>query len=108
MLVRYAGLNLIEALDRGVDGVISGSAVSHAYQTIIERYRAGSREAAKEHHEALLPLVTHIFQGVEQLIHYEKRMLADQGFIDNPTCREPAFDPDDRFDALFEQHYKRC
>lgn len=61
MLVRYAGLNLIEALDRGVDGVISGSAVSHAYRMNIERYWAGSQEAAKEQQEALLPLLTHIF-----------------------------------------------
>lgn len=106
VLVGYAGLNLIEALDRGADGVVPGAANSDLYVRICDRYRHGDRKGAKELHESLLPLVTHTFQSVEQLIYYEKRMLAEQGFIESRTCRAPAFNPDDEFDRLFEEHYR--
>jgi 4-hydroxy-tetrahydrodipicolinate synthase len=106
VLVGYAGLNLLEALDRGADGVVPGAANADVYRRIYDSYRAGDRRAARAHHEAILPLVTHTFQSVEQLIHYEKRMLAEQGLLDDPTCREPAFAPDDRFDELFAEHYE--
>lgn len=106
VLVGYAGLNLIEALDRGAIGVVPGSAASDVYKAICEQYHAEDRETAKEYHEALLPMVTHTFQSVEQLIYYEKRMLIERGMIDSATCREPAFTPDERFDALFEEHYE--
>jgi 4-hydroxy-tetrahydrodipicolinate synthase len=106
VLVGYAGLQMIEALDRGAIGVIPGASISDHYLEVWNRYQAGDREGAREKHTALLPLLTHVVQDIEGFIHYEKRMLASQGTIDATHARQPAFTPDEHFDRLFEEYYR--
>jgi len=105
VLVGYAGLQMLEALDRGAVGVIPGASISEHYLEVWERYRAGDREGAHEKHAALLPLINHVVQDIEGFIHYEKRMLAAKDLIDSTQAREPAFTPDEHFDRLFEEYF---
>jgi 4-hydroxy-tetrahydrodipicolinate synthase len=102
VLVGSGGKALVEALDRGCVGVVPGVALHELYVDVVERYRAGDRAGALERHHELLPYLEHIGQDAEMFIHYEKRVLAERGFIRNPTCRDPSFDPDEHYDALFE------
>lgn len=106
VLVGYAGLQLIEALDRGAVGVIPGASISDHYLRVWNRYQAGERPAARRTHAELLPLLTHLLQDIEGFIHYEKRMLAARGLIDAPRTREPAFQPDEHFDRRFEECFR--
>lgn len=104
-LVGYAGLQMIEAMDRGAVGVIPGAALSPVYREIYEAHREGRREEAVARHAELVPLLSFAVQGIEQFIHYEKRLLVDRGLIDSPRCRAPAFEPDDAFDRRFRECY---
>lgn len=106
VLVGYAGLQMIEALDRGAIGVIPGASISDHYLEVWERYRTGDREGARRKHAELLPLITHVIQDIEGFIHYEKRMLAAMDLIDSTRAREPAFTPDEHFDRLFEEYFE--
>lgn len=106
VLVGYAGLQMIEALDRGASGVIPGASIADHYLEIWDRYQAGDRDGARQKHAELLPLITHVVQDIEGFIHYEKRMLAAQGLIDAVHARDPAFTPDEHFDRLFEEYYE--
>lgn len=105
VFVGYAGLHLIEALDRGAVGVIPGASISDVYQEIWDRYQSGDRDGAKAAHDDALPLINHLVQDIEGFIHYEKRMLHERGLIDSTTAREPAFTPDPHYDRLFEEYY---
>jgi len=105
-LVGYAGLQMIDALDRGAVGVIPGASISDHYLTVWERYQAGDREGARRKHAELLPLITHLIQDIEGFIHYEKRMLAAMGLVDSTRAREPAFRPDEHFDRRFEECFE--
>lgn len=106
VLVGYAGLQMIEALDRGAVGVIPGASISEHYLEIWDRYRAGDRAGARRKHAELLPLINHVVQDIEGFIHYEKRMLAAKGLIDSARTREPNFTPDEHFDRLFEEYFQ--
>lgn len=101
VLVGSGGRAFVELLDRGGVGVVPGGALHELYVEVYERYEAGDRAGALDCHRELLPYLQHIGQTGEMFIHYEKRLLADRGFIDDPTCRDPAFDPDPYLDDLF-------
>ena len=101
VLVGSGGRAFIEMLDRGGVGVVPGGALHEIYVEIYERYASGDRAGALDLHRDLLPYLQHIGQSGEMFIHYEKQILADRGFIAEPTCRDPSFDPDDYLDDLF-------
>lgn len=106
VLVGYAGLQMIEALDRGAVGVIPGASLSGYYLDIWDRYQSGDRTGAQRKHSELLPLINHIVQDIEGFIHYEKRMLASEGVISSTQTRKPAFKPDEHFNRLFEEYFQ--
>lgn len=105
VFVGYAGINMIEAFDRGATGVIPGSSLHDIYLEIHRRYRSGDREGALALHDRLVPFLNHVRQGPPMLVHYEKKILKRRGVIDSGHARQPAFEPDDIYDNLFEYHY---
>lgn len=105
VFVGYAGINMIEAFDRGATGVIPGSSLFDIYLKIYREYHAGAREQARALHDRLVPFLNHVRQEPPMLVHYEKKILKQRGIIDNQTCRSPAFEPDEVYDDLFEYHY---
>ena len=66
----------------------------------------GDREKAVALHNALLPILNHIRQDVDMIIHFEKKILARRGVISTGYCRHPEYVSDEETDALFEMYYK--
>lgn len=101
-----AGFQMIETLDRGAIGVMPGCSLSPLYLAIHDAYCQGRRDEAVRLHNLLLPLLNHIRQDVEMIIHYEKKILCMSGKIAHDHCRRPGFSPDETHDRLFEQYYR--
>ena len=100
-----AGYQMLETFDRGAVGAMPGSSMSELYLKIYRAYQAGDRDGATALHNRLLPILNHIRQNVEMIIHYEKEILYRRGIIDTPCCRRPGFAADAEMDRLFESYY---
>jgi dihydrodipicolinate synthase/N-acetylneuraminate lyase len=100
-----AGFQMIETLDRGAIGVMPGCSMCEVYLGIYDAYMSGRREDAIRLHSVLLPLLNHIRQDVEMIIHYEKKILKKKGMIEHDYCRQPGGSPDEIHDRLFEECY---
>lgn len=100
-----AGLQMIEALQRGAVGVMPGAGIHDVYLEIYAAHRAGEHERARSIHDDLLPLLNHVRQTPEMLICYEKRMLERRGWLEHTGRRDPKFARDDQYDELFEAYY---
>jgi len=100
-----AGYQMLETFDRGAAGAMPGSSMAELYVAIYDAYRSGDREKAVELHNSLLPILNHIRQNVEMIIHYEKLILYRNGIISTPVCRHPEFAADGEMDKLFEFYY---
>ena len=80
-----------------------GCSMFDVYLDIYNSYFSGNRERAIKVHSALLPILNHIRQNVEQIIYFEKKILKLRGIIKSDYCRKPSFATDPVFDALFEE-----
>jgi dihydrodipicolinate synthase/N-acetylneuraminate lyase len=101
-----AGFQAIEALDRGAIGLMPGCSMAHVYRDIFQAYMDGRRGDAIRIHNALLPVLNHIRQDVEMIIHFEKKILCRRGLIATDVCRAPAFRPDTVHERLFLEYYE--
>jgi len=106
IFVGNAGFQLIECMDRGAIGAMPGCSMYDVYIKIYNAYVSGNRDEAIRIHNALLPMLNHIRQNVEQIISFEKRILKLRGIIKSDYCRKPSYDTDPYFDRLFEDLYK--
>lgn len=100
-----AGYQMIEAFDRGAVGVMPGASMARLYVSIYEAYFGGDKERAVLLHNRLLPMLNHIRQDVDMIIHFEKEILARRGVIASAFCRHPEYVTDAETDALFEMYY---
>ena len=66
---------------------------------------SGDKETAVKYHSKLLPILNHIRQNVEMIIHYEKEIMKRRGIIATSVCRHPGFAADPVMDDLFEMYY---
>lgn len=106
LCIGYGGMQMIEAFDRGADGVIPGASLSHRYQDIIKAWRNGQDDKALARHQALLPLLSFMIQDIEMFIHYEKRLLEVTDVLDEWYARDPSYSPDKYQDTHFEACYE--
>lgn len=102
-----AGYQIIETYDRGAVGCMPGASMARLYVAIDRAYRAGDKAKAVELHNVLLPMLNHIRQSVDMIIHFEKKMLARRGIISSGFCRNPDFVSDPETEALFEMYYEQ-
>lgn len=102
-----AGFQIIETYDRGAVGCMPGASMAKIYVDIDRAYREGNREKAVELHNRLLPMLNHIRQNVDMIIHFEKKILARRGIIASDHCRHPEYVSDMETDALFEMYYEQ-
>ncbi len=102
-----AGFQMLENFDRGAIGCMPGASMADVYVDIYERYCRGDRAGAFAVHNALLPMLNHIRQNVEQIIYYEKRILWKRGVIAGDYCRHPTFTSDSHYEDLFELYYEQ-
>ena len=100
-----AGYQMIETFDRGAVGAMPGCSMFDLYLEIYDKYFAGDRAGAIAAHNALLPILNHIRQNVEEIIYFEKKILKKRGIIASDVCRRPTFATDDEFERLFEEFY---
>ncbi len=103
-----AGFQIIETYDRGAVGCMPGASMAKLYVAIDNAYRSGDRDKAVElHSKLLLPMINHIRQSPDMIIHFEKKILARRGIIASSFCRHPEFVSDAESDALFEMFYRQ-
>ena len=98
---------MIETFDRGAIGAMPGCSMSELYIKIYQAYIAGNKKEAIDYHEKLLPILNHIRQNVDMIIHYEKEILYRRGIISTPVCRHPEYLADSEMNELFELYYSR-
>lgn len=106
IFVGNAGFQLIECMDRGAVGAMPGCSMYDVYIKIYNAYMSGQRDEAIKIHNALLPMLNHIRQNVEQIISFEKRILKLRGIIKSDYCRKPSYASDEYFNRLFDDLYK--
>ena len=97
---------MIETFDRGAVGAMPGASMAKIYIEVYQAYINGNRKKAVDVHSKLLPILNHIRQNVEMIIHFEKCILARRGIIASSYCRHPGFASDDEMDRLFEMYYE--
>lgn len=102
VFIGNAGFQLIEGLDRGAVGVMPGCSMCDVYLKIYQQWRE-DRGAAIATHSDLLTVLNHIRQNVEQIIAFEKRILARRGVIGSAYCRAPGYRSDATTDAIFDE-----
>ncbi|WP_165767944.1 dihydrodipicolinate synthase family protein [Virgibacillus indicus] len=93
-LVGYAGVQMIDALNRGAVGVQPGCSFTEPYVEIYKEYQNGNKEKAFELHRKMLPLLNLLMQNVELIIQAEKEILYRRGIIKTPYCRSPKYSLD--------------
>ena len=96
------GLKLVEELDRGSVGTMTGFAYPEILKQIIDLHRSGDVTAARSLFEQFLPLILFESQPVISLA-VRKRLYARRGLIANPYVRGPAPEVDSRTVAELER-----
>ena len=100
-----AGYQMLETFDRGAVGAMPGCSMFDLYLDIYDKYFSGDRAGAFEAHGFLLQILNHIRQNVEEIIYFEKKILARRGIIATDVCRRPSFSSDEEFERLFDEYY---
>jgi dihydrodipicolinate synthase/N-acetylneuraminate lyase len=100
-----AGFQLMESHARGCVGLMPGASMTDVYRRAWDALLAGNRAEALRLHSLLLMVLNHIRQDVEQIIHFEKRILRRRGALLADGCRLPGFAADPVFDQIFEELY---
>jgi 4-hydroxy-tetrahydrodipicolinate synthase len=101
-----AGFQMLESHARGCIGLMPGASMTDLYRRAWDALLAGDRPEARRLHTLILVMLNHIRQDVEQIIHYEKRILRRRGAMGSQGGRQPAFAADPFFDRIFEELYE--
>lgn len=88
-IIGYAGVQMIDGLERGAVAVQPGSSFTELYLQIWDLWQKSRQEEARAMHEKLLPYISYWMQGIELIIQVEKTISQRRGLIDSDTCRQP-------------------
>jgi len=91
----WAVMQMIEALDRGVDAMIPESSMVAVYAEIYRAHQHGERDRARALFEALLPVLAFANQTVATSVAFFKRLLVRRGIFGGEAMRMPGFGWDD-------------
>lgn len=89
-VIGYAGLQLPDALRRGVVGVQPGCSFVELYLEIWRRWTNGNIPGAEALHTRALPYLAYWMQSVELIVAAEKMISQRRGLIKSAHCRTPA------------------
>jgi 4-hydroxy-tetrahydrodipicolinate synthase len=103
-LVGYAGVQLPDALRRGVVGVQPGCSFTELYLAVWRAWEAGEHDQALDVHRRLLPYISYWMQNVELIVQAEKTILARRGIIHSDRCRAPGWTLD-REERVMIDHF---
>ncbi len=87
----WAVLQMIEALDRGVDAMVPEASMVCVYAAIYRAYASGRRERAVEIFHELLPVIAFTNQEIRLSIAFFKRLLVRKGIFRTDAMRWPGF-----------------
>jgi 4-hydroxy-tetrahydrodipicolinate synthase len=90
------GLYLLEELDRGAVGIMTGFAMPEALVRICDSYAAGDREQAATAFFRYLPLIRYEAQLGVGGVAIRKQLLVERGVLEHATVRGPVAAPDPR------------
>jgi 4-hydroxy-tetrahydrodipicolinate synthase len=90
------GLYLVEELDRGAVGIMTGFAMPDVLAEICNLYVAGDREKAVTTFFRYLPLIRYEAQLGVGGVAIRKQLLVERGVIEHATVRGPVAAPDPR------------
>jgi 4-hydroxy-tetrahydrodipicolinate synthase len=93
----WAALQMIEALDRGVD-VFMNTALTRLYRAVFEAYDAGDRALAVERFHRLLPVLAFTRQHFDVSLHFHKRLFHHLGIFATPYVRKRGLAWDEYFE----------
>lgn len=95
----WAVLQMIEALDRGVETFMN-TAMTREHNDVLDAYRAGDRERAIENFAKLLPVIAYTRQHLDVSIRFHKRQFERLGVFRTSLCRKPC--------AYWDKYHARC
>jgi len=84
----WAAEQMIEALDRGVDAVMS-TAMTAWYRGIFQAYDRGDRARARSCFRKILPVLAFTHQHLDISIHFYKRLFVHRGIFRTARARAP-------------------
>ena len=87
----WAVPQMVEALDRGVDGMVPESSMVRVYREIFDLHRSGERTRALQLFRRLLPVLSFANQELVTSIAFFKRLLKRKGVFNNEILRQPGF-----------------
>lgn len=98
----WAGTQMIEALDRGVDAFMP-TILHDVYNKIFQLHRKGNRKEAINIFEKLLPIISFSHQHLDISIHFNKHFMHKLGIFSTPHVREPILHFDDYHKRIMEE-----
>lgn len=90
-LVGYAGLQLIDAMRRGVSGVQPGCSFTELYVDVWRAWFDGREDDAVALHTRMVPYLSYWMQHVELIIAAEKEISWRRGWFGSAHCRSPGY-----------------
>jgi 4-hydroxy-tetrahydrodipicolinate synthase len=90
----WAGTQMIEALDRGVNAFMP-TILHEVYNRIYQLHKEGKRELAIELFNKLVPILSFSHQHVDISVHFNKRLVHKQGIFATDKIRQPILPFDD-------------
>jgi 4-hydroxy-tetrahydrodipicolinate synthase len=107
--VGYAGVQMPDALNRGVAGIQPGCSFAEVYVALYRDFLEGKRAEMEQKFHMLLPYISYWMQNVELIIKAEKVILHRRGIIASDYCRFPNYALDGKelqmIDAFLEQFH---
>jgi dihydrodipicolinate synthase/N-acetylneuraminate lyase len=87
--VGYAGMQMIDALERGAVGVQPGCSFVELYVRIWNAWHDGDRDGARVLHGRLLPYLTYFMTDIESMVAMEKYVSVRRAWFSSDHCRAP-------------------
>jgi dihydrodipicolinate synthase/N-acetylneuraminate lyase len=95
----WASLQLLEALDRGVDAIIP-TGMTGLFWRVFDAFAHGEREQAKDLYDKLLPVLAFTQQHLDISIQFYKRFFCHRGIFSTTKVRAPAI----LYDSVHEKY----
>jgi len=95
----WASLQLLEALDRGVD-VIMPTGMTGLFRRVFEAYARGERDHARDLYHKLLPVLAFTQQHLDLSVQFYKRFFHHRGIFATTRVRAPRI--------LYDSFHERC
>ena len=98
----WAGTQMIEALDRGVDAFMP-TILHDVYNKIFQLHKNGKREESLNLFNKLLPIISFSHQHLDISIHFNKRLMYKQGIFSTPNVRDPILPFDEYHESVADE-----